>query len=154
MMWGDLSSSVLISILRQSTPLFQLWQLMLHAGASVFLSRSCHRLTPQALVVHHCFCTLIFQSTGTLVPLLTGTLVHHLTRRTLASWRGWHRTDRRRLTWTFLQQLPTVRLRQHHNVAFAALCSSDNGFWRQEWRHQSWHRHQPIPARTKSTHWG
>ena len=27
MMWGDLSSSVLISILRQSTPLFQLWQL-------------------------------------------------------------------------------------------------------------------------------
>ena len=30
------SFSVLINILRQSTPLFQLWQLVLHAGASVF----------------------------------------------------------------------------------------------------------------------
>ena len=88
---------------------------------------------------------------GTLVDCW---LVPHLTRRTPASWRGWHRTDRRRLTWTFLQQLPTVRLRQHHNVAFAALCSSDNGFWRQEWRYQGWPLTSTFQAWTKSTSWG
>ena len=125
------------STLTKSTPLFQLWQLVLHAGASVFpvevvspVDTTSTFSTPLLLHTDTPICwhfgTTVDWYTGS--PLDTGD-PSKLTRLT--------QDGRTETNLDLFAATPTVRLRQRHNVAFAALCSSDNGFWRQEWRHQS-----------------